>query len=372
MYCRNCGTEVTGNFCPNCGTSVTSETVTSSVQNIIPTQSGNTAKKSFSVLSIISSLLCGLSLLSYLVSTFSHDITDLHVSLLMIGFCLFFVMSVIPAVIIQPAKQGLSVLFYLFSCIGLLFIGFLGLSYSPFVPVICLLAVIFVIVTAVFGRSVHTKRLQTKKAFAVVAVLIVLSVVIVVGERISNTSRNTRLSDISINGVSLTQEQLDYIDEDYVIRRSLHQELTIDKVKDLNYAISENQSEIIPGTEYYTSNYPDCNFLQVDTSSLSLLGTMATTYSIRYAPVDLQDENLQQALSVYGEILGDTFECNGEVYTFSEILAASPVEDQIVYHNSNLSDTSREISIDVSLWVNQNGYAELDVMYMFPEAIENQ
>lgn len=373
MYCQNCGKEVTGNFCQNCGASVGNQPAYSSLQPPIqtpPTQLNSNTSKLFKIFSIISSVFCGFSLLAYLLSTLTEDSTDTRASVLMIGFSLFFVLASIPATIIQPSKQGLSALFYALSCSGLLFIGFMGTIYSFFVTLLCIVSVALVIVTAVLGKKVQTKPLQAKKVVAVFACLLILSVGIIAGERITNQQRNNRLSNISINGASFSKEQLDIIDEDYIIRRSMQRELTAEKLEDFNYKQSESQSSIIPGTEYYASDYPECNYLQVASSSLShnSNGTLST-YNIEYSPVKLDNENLKKVIDVYSAITGDKFSCDNNTYTFSDILSAQlPEEGFITY--TYLSPADADTNITISIRINRNGYATLEVNYLFPEAIQ--
>lgn len=373
MFCQNCGKEVTGNFCQNCGASVVNPSAHTPLQTPIqtpPAQTNSNTTKLFKIFSIVSSVFCGFSLLSYLLSTLTKDSTDTRASVLMIGFSLFFVMSSIPATIIQPSKQGLSALFYALSCAGLLFIGFMGTMYSVFVTLLCIVSVVLIIVTAVLGKKVQTEPLQTKKVIAVFVCLLILSVGIIAGERITNQQRNNRLSNISINGVSFSKEQLDIIDEDYIIRRSMQRELTTEKLEDFNYKKSESQSAIIPGTEYYASDYPECNYLQIENSFLSQNpnGTLST-YNVEYSPVKLDNENLKKVIDVYSTITGDKFSCDNDTYTFSDILSAQlPEEGFITY--TYLSPADADTDITISIRVNRNGYATLEVNYLFPEVIQ--
>lgn len=373
MFCQNCGKEVTGNFCQNCGASVVNPSAHIPLQTPIQTphaQTNSNTTKLFKIFSIISSVFCGFSLLSYLLSTLTKDSTDTRASVLMIGFSLFFVMASIPATIIQPSKQGLSALFYALSCAGLLFIGFMGTMYSVFVTLLCIVSVVLIIVTAVLGKKVQTEPLQTKKVIAVFVCLLILSVGIIAGERITNQQRNNRLSNISINGVSFSKEQLDIIDEDYIIRRSMQRELTTEKLEDFNYKKSESQSAIIPGTEYYASDYPECNYLQIENSFLSQNsnGTLST-YNVEYSPVKLDNENLKKVIDVYSTITGDKFSCDNDTYTFSDILSAQlPEEGFITY--TYLSPADADTDITISIRVNRNGYATLEVNYLFPEVIQ--
>lgn len=373
MFCQKCGKEVTGNFCQNCGASVGNQPTNTPLQSPIqtpPTQLNSNTTKLFKILSIISSVFCGFSLLSYLLSTLAEDSTDTRASILMIGFSLFFVMASIPATIIQPSKQGLSALFYALSCAGLLFIGFMGTMYSFFVTLLCIVSVILIIATAILGKKVQTKPLQAKKVIAVFACLLILSVGIIAGERITNQQRNNRLSNISINGVSFSKEQLDIIDEDYIIRRSMQRELTTEKLEDFNYKKSESQSAIIPGTEYYTSDYPECNYLQVASSSLShnSNGTLST-YNIEYSPVKLDNENLKKVIDVYSVITGDKFSRDNNTYTFSDILSAQLPEEEFITY-TYLSPSDADTDITISIRVNRNGYATLEVIYLFSEATQ--
>lgn len=369
MYCQNCGKEVTGNFCPNCGKEVNSSPAPTSST---PESKTKDKTKLFKIFSIISSAFCVLSLIVYFVSSFSKDISHTHISALMIGFCLFPVMSVLLAVNIQPAKQWLSALFYALSCGGLLFIGFLGFTYSLAVLGICWLSVILVIITAVFGRTAKAGQLNTKKIIIIAAVLVALSVVISAGEQISNTKRNKRLSDISINGVKLSQEQLDVIDEEYILRRSMHKELTVDRLEDLGFEKSDRQSVIMPGTEYGTSDYSKVNeqtYLQIEYSSLSFSNGYATTYSIAYKPVKLDDENLRKTVEIYTALTGNNFTLDGSEYSFDDIVAAPVLEEDDAYYWNN-SAIGSDVNLSINIRVNKNGYATLDVTYIFPEAVD--
>lgn len=281
-------------------------------------------------------------------------------------------MSVLLAAKIQPAKQGISVLLYFFSCAGLLFIGFVGLSYSLTVTSLCALTVVFELVTAIFGQKIRTgAKLPVKRIVLTASIFILLSVVVLTVERITNYQHNTWLSDVTINGVALTKEQLDYIDENYILRYSEHEELTGGKLEDLNFEQSERQSDIVPGIEYHATDIPACDVLQVDSSSLSVTQNLATSYSVRYSPVKITDENLKKVLEVYAVLLGDEFKCDEVSYTLDELLKNPLSQDGSVVY-SNITSPKGGTHISLSLFVNQNGYAELDVMYLFPEAVEVQ
>lgn len=366
MFCKNCGKEVDGNFCQHCGCPV-SETILNET-----TQTQKRAHKAFHILSIITSVLCVLSLVSFFGSTLLNETSDVHISLILISFCLPFVMSVLLAAKIQPAKQGISVLLYFFSCAGLLFIGFVGLSYSLTVTALCALTVVFELVTAIFGQKIRTgAKLPVKRIVLTASIFILLSVVVLTVERITNYQHNARLSDVIINGVALTKEQLDYIDENYILRYSEHAELADGKLEDLNFEQSERQSDIVPGIEYRSTEIPDCEILQVESASLSVMKNLATSYSVRYSPVKITDENLKKVLEVYAVLLGDEFKCDDVSYTLDELLKNPlPQDGSVVY--SNITSPKGGTHISLSLFVNQNGYAELDVMYLFPEAVEVQ
>ncbi len=366
MFCQNCGKEVTGNFCPNCGTSVNGSPTPAPIPNA-PAKEKKDTTKLFKIFSILSSVLCGLSLVVYLASAFSKSVTEALVAIHMVGICLFAVMSVILAVKIQPAKQGLSGVFYALSCAGLLFVVLMGFQYSLAVLAVCLLSVIFVIVTAIVGVKVEKARFQKSSIIVTVAVLLILSLVTYGGARIANSQRNARLSDISINGVTLTQEQLDIIDEDYILRLGMHKELTLDKLSDLNYMMSDSQSSTLSGTEYHTSNYPECNYLQIDTSSISYNFGTATAYDVTYKPVKLDDENLRKTVEVYTTLTSRNFKFDDSEYSFDDIVAApAPEESSVSYWSDSSPDD--DIDLNLNIVVNKNGYATFSVMYILPEA----
>ncbi len=358
MLCQNCGKEVDGNFCTNCGAPVGHS------PNSAPMSKTNISKP-FKIFSILSSVFCIFSLLTYIVSAFLTSIPDFLTALHISSIILFFVMSVIIATQIQSSNQLISSLFYAFSCIGLLFIAFTGFIYSLFTLVICILSVALVVTTAILGRKSKTNNNISKKNIIVSAsVLIIISIFLFVCARVATNQRNARLSNVTINNISLSREQLDIIDEDWFLRYIMHNELTYDKLNKFNYKYSENQSDIIDGTEYYTSDYPECDILQIDTSSLSYnLGT-ATSYSITYIPVKLDSIELKEIIDVYSDLLGDDFKNNDETYTFEQILSAQiPNDDTISYISCTSPDD--EISIHLNLTVNKNGYAVIDVVYLF-------
>lgn len=373
MYCQNCGKEVSGNYCSNCGAAV----ITAPSGNDTPKSdpapaaaakaTSATVQKSnklFLILSVISFIACGLSVIAYLISASMTSIADTLLAFQLVGLGLFFLFAAMIAHFIQPAKQGLSVIFYVLSCLALLFFAFVGFPYSIFVPIVCILSVIVVIAVAVSGRSVEPEPLPKKKIIAVTSVLLGLSVVVFAGARVANHARNNYLSDIELNGVALSKEQLDAMDEDYLLRYSMHNELDTHKLEEFNYQPSDRQSDIIPGTEYYTNTYPACIGLQVDHSSLSLNGNTASAYSVTYAHTALHDENLRKVVDAYTSVLGSEFELDGVSYSFDDILAAPLPEDELVFYDI-LSKADDDIHISVSLSVNRNGYATLNVMYIF-------
>lgn len=226
----------------------------------------------------------------------------------------------------------------------------------------------------ILNKTVQTKKrskLPVKRLVLTASILIILSVVVLTVERITNYQRNTWLSDVTINGVALTKEQLDFIDENYILRCSEHEELTDGKLEDLNFEQSERQSDIVPGMEYHSTDIPTCDVLQVDSVSLSVTQNLATSYSVLYSPVKITDENLKKVLEVYAVLLGDEFKCDEVSYTLDALLKNPlPQDGSVVYSNTTSPKGGTHISL--SLFVNQNGYAELDVMYLFPEAVEVQ
>ncbi len=370
MFCQNCGKEVTGNFCPNCGAAVHGSPTPAPIP-IAPAKEKKDTTKLFKLFSVLSSVLCGLSLVTYLASAFSKSVPEALFAIHMVGICLFAVMSVILAVKIQPVKQGLSGVFYALSCAGLLFIALIGFQYSLVVLAVCLLTVIFVIATAVIGAKVEKTRLQKRSVVVTVAILLILSLATYGGARIANSQRNARLSDISINGVTLTKEQLDIIDEDYILRLSMHKELALDKLSELKYIKSDSQSSTLPGTEYHTNTYPECDNLPIDTSSISYhLGT-ATVYDVTYKPVKLDDENLRKTVEIYMALTGRKFKLDDSEYSFDDIVATPTLEESSATYRSN-SSPDDDIQLSLNLSVNKNGYATFRVIYIFPEAIEEK
>lgn len=369
MYCQNCGKEVSGNFCQNCGKAVNAPPAPPNNYYAPAPKAKQDRSTAFKVFSVLSSIFCGLSLVAYWFSAASTSVSATLLATHFIGICLFFVMSNILAIKIQPAKQGLSVIFYSLSCIGLLFIALMGFQYSLAVLAICIVTVILIILTGVFGATATKIPMQKRKIIIIAVILLALSIATYGGARIANAKQNARLSEVTINGITPTKEQLDIIDEDYVLRRSLHRELYKEKLDDLNYTKSDNQSDTLPGTEYFTSNYPECKYLQIDNSSLSFGLWTATVYNITYKPVKLDDENLKNVVEVYATVFDREFALENTSYTFDEIVSTPvPTEGTLSYHS--VSSPEDETQIEITITVNQNGYATLSVMYLFP--VENQ
>lgn len=368
MYCQNCGKEVTGNFCPNCGAAVNGSPTPAPIPNA-PAKEKKDTTKLFKIFSILSSVLCCLSLFVYLVSAFFEGVSDFLTALHIVGLSLFFVMSVILAVKIQPAKQWLSAIFYALSCGGLLIIVFFGFSYSFVVFALCLITIIFVIITAVFGKKVEKTNIQIRRIIAIAAILLAVSFATFAIARAINSRRNARLSDVSINGVQLTKEQLAVIDEDYILRLAMHNDLMLDNLADLNFKNSTNQSDTIPGIEYDTTDYPECDFLQIDTSSISYDVGTATVYDVTYNPVKIDDENLRKTVEIYMSLTGKNFMLGDSEYSFDDIVTSPTLEDGSASYRSN-SSPDDDINLSLNLVVNKNGYATFSVMYIFPKAID--
>ena len=86
-------------------------------------------QKAFRIFAAITCTLCGLLWAAFFISSFFVDVLVIRFEPLFFAGMFFTVLSVVTAVKIQPAKQGLSVPFYVISCLSLLLISLIYFSY---------------------------------------------------------------------------------------------------------------------------------------------------------------------------------------------------------------------------------------------------
>jgi|GEM_PF-2391217 hypothetical protein len=324
---------------------------------------------SFRLLSAITCTFCGLLWVALFLSSFWLDLFVIHLKPVFFSISLFLVMSVIFAVKLQPAKQGLSAFLYLISCVSLLYIGFAIFLLIPLLALLCVQAVLLEIITAVLGRKEKDAQFSGKKVLRIAAVFLTLSVFIFAGESLLYHRHTSELSKATLNGVALTKEQWDCIDEDYFLRCGIQNRLIPEGLGVLGY---RKELVLYPSRlngELYTQyRFPPCKGLQPKIAILSVTKNRVGTYSVLYGPVSPDDEKLKNYLDAISVVIGDNYICEGKVYTSEEILSlAAPDKANLTYKN-RLEASSEMETIFIELTVEENGYISVSALYAFPGA----
>lgn len=324
---------------------------------------------SFQLLSAITCTFCGLLWGALFLSSFWLDLFVIHLRPVFFSISFVLMMSVIFAVKLQPAKQGLSALLYLISCISLLYIGFAVFLLIPLLALLCVQAVLLEIVTAVVGRKETNKLISGKKVLRIVAVFLAVFVFAFSGESLLLHQRTNALSKAALNGIALTQEQWDSIDESYILRCGIQNRLIPEGLSVLGY---RKELVLYPsrlnGDLYIQYRFPACKGLQPRISMLSVIENRVGTYSVFYEPISPDDEKLKNYLDAISVVIGDNYIYEDKVYTSAEILdIASPDKANQTY-KIRLEASSEIKTMFVELTIKENGYISVWASYTFPGA----
>ena len=327
-------------------------------------------QKAFRIFAAITCTLCGLLWAVFFISAFFVDVLVIQSKPLLFTGTFFTVLSVVAAVKIQPAKQGLSVLFYVISCLSLLLIS---LFYIPSVMILYwwyLVACILEIITAILGRKEKKKPFSGKMFLRLIAGLLAASVLVFVGEALLYRQRTTELSKATLNGVALTKEEWACIDEEYVLRCGLQGRLDRVGLSWLGYEEAWSQPETMQGVLYHQKEaYMDDLKLQAKYATISVVDGQIGMYSVTFAPVKPTNQDLINFLDVYARIIGDNYSYGDETYTAKEVLAlASPAYAKQSFRN--MTTTVDKGVASIILEIKENGDVTAFVTIVFRVAFK--
>lgn len=293
-------------------------------------------QKAFRIFAAITCTLCGLLWAAFFISSFFVDVLVIRFEPLFFAGMFFTVLSVVTAVKIQPAKQGLSVPFYVISCLSLLLISLIYFSSVMILYWWSLVACILEIITAILGRKEKKKPFSGKMFLRLIAGLLAASVLVFAGEALLYRQRTTELSKATLNGVSLTKEEWACIDETYVLRCGLQGRLNRVAVSRLGYEEAWSQPDKMQGVLYHQKEaYMDDLKLQAKYATISVVDGQIGMYSVSFAPVKPTNQDLKNLLDVYARVIGDNFSYGDKTYTAKEVLAlASPAYAKQSFRNT--------------------------------------
>lgn len=325
-------------------------------------------QKAFRIFAAITCTLCGLLWAAFFISSFFVDVFVIQSKPLLFTGTFFTVLSVVAAVKIQPAKQGLSVLFYVISCLSLLLISLFYISSVMILYWWYLVACILEIITAILGRKEKKKPFSGKMFLRLIAGLLAASVLVFTGEALLYRQRTTELSKATLNGVALTKEEWACIDEEYVLRCGLQGRLNRAGLSWLGYEKDSWQPDTVQGELYHQKDvYMDYAKLQAEYVIVTVVDGQIGMYSVTFAPVKPTNQDLKKLLDVYARIIGDNYSCGAETYTAKEVLAlASPAYAQQSFRN--MITTVENSVASITLNIEENGDVSAFVTIMFPVA----
>ena len=293
-------------------------------------------QKAFRIFAAITCTLCGLLWAAFFISSFFVDVLVIRFEPLFFAGTFFTVLSVVAAVKIQPAKQGLSIPFYIISCLSLLLISLIYFSSVMILYWWYLVACILEIITAILGRKEKKKPFSGKMFLRLIAGLLAASVLVFTGEALLYRQRTTELSKATLNGVSLTKEEWACIDEEYVLRCGLQGRLNRVGLSWLGYEEAWSQPETMQGVLYRQDEaYMDDMKLQAEYATISVVDGQIGMYSVTFAPVKPTNQDLINLLDVYARVIGDNYSYGDKTYTAKEVLAlASPAYAKQSFRNT--------------------------------------
>lgn len=322
-------------------------------------------QKAFRIFAAITCTLCGLLWAAFFISSFFVDVFVIQSKPLLFTGTFFTVLSVVAAVKIQPAKQGLSIPFYIISCLSLLLISLFYISSVKILYWWYLVACILEIITAILGRKEKKKPFSSKMFLRLIAGLLAASVLVFTGEALLYRQRTTALSKATLNGVSLTKEEWACIDETYVLRCGLQGRLNRVGLSWLGYEEAWSQSDKMQGVLYRQDEaYMDDTKLPAEDVTVSVVDGQIGMYSVSFAPVNPTNQDLKNLLDVYARIIGDNYSCGDKTYTAKEVLAlASPAYAKQSFRN--MTTTVDKGVADIVLNIDENGDVSAIVTIMF-------
>ena len=329
-------------------------------------------QKAFRIFAAITCTLCGLLWAAFFISSFFVDVLVIRFEPLFFAGMFFTVLSVVTAVKIQPAKQGLSVPFYVISCLSLLLISLIYFSSVMILYWWSLVACILEIITAILGRKEKKKPFSGKMFLRLIAGLLAASVLVFAGEALLYRQRTTELSKATLNGVSLTKEEWACIDEEYVLRCGLQGRLDRVGLSLLGYEEAWLQPDKMQGVLYHQKEaYMDDMKLQAKYATISVVDGQIGMYSVTFAPVKPTNQDLINFLDVYARVIGDNFSYGDKTYTAKEVLAlASPAYAKQSFRN--MIRMSENGIVGITLDIEGNGDVTAFVTIMFPGFLKTE
>ena len=322
-------------------------------------------QKAFRIFSIITCTLCGLLWAAFFISSFFVDLLVIQLRPLFFAGTFFTVLSVVAAVKIQPAKQGLSIPFYVISCLSLLLISLFYISSVMILYWWYLVACVLEIITAILGRKEKKKPFSGKMFLRLIAGLLAASVLVFSGEALLYRQRTTELSKATLNGVSLTKEEWACIDEEYVLRCGLQGRLNRVSISWLGYEEAWSQPDTMQGVLYHQKEaYMDDMKLQAEYVTISVVDGQIGMYSVSFAPVKPTNQDLKNLLDVYARVIGDDYSYGDKTYTAKEVLAlASPAYAKQSFRNT-ITTVDKGVA-GIVLDIKENGDVSAIVTIMF-------
>lgn len=174
------------------------------------------------------------------------------------------------------------------------------------------------------------KKDQTKKAVRIISIILLAGLVIsIIGCVNSNQYKWQRVLK---NQEKLTSEQWNVVDPLSLIRTGISSGITEEDLFELNFFVSDNQTEIASGTEYDRTTFENIDGLKPEVISVSLESTEMTGYLCCYEPVPLTDKNLELVIQSFCVLLGEEKFQNrvGRNFTYDEIKLVSEQPDNYV------------------------------------------
>ena len=327
-------------------------------------------QKAFRIFAAITCTLCGLLWAAFFISSFFVDLLVIQLRPLFFAGTFFTVLSVVAAVKIQPAKQGLSIPFYVISCLSLLLISLFYISSVMILYWWYLVACVLEIITAILGRKEKKKPFSGKMFLRLIAGLLAASVLVFSGEALLYRQRTTELSKATLNGVSLTKEEWACIDEEYVLRCGLQGRLNRVSISWLGYEEAWSQPDTMQGVLYHQKEaYMDDMKLQAEYVTISVVDGQIGMYSVTFAPVKPTNQDLKNLLDVYARVIGDDYSYGDKTYTAKEVLAlASPAYAKQSFRN--MTTTVENGVAGIVLNIDENGDVSAIVTIMFRVAFK--
>ncbi len=212
-------------------------------------------------------------------------------------------------------------------------------------------------------NTFHTtiKKCANQVSVRVISMFLVMGLVISVGG--CSNLYQYRWQRVLKHQEKLTAEQWEAIDPLSLIRMGISNGITEEDLAEFNFFVSDNQTEIAPGTEYDRTAFENINGLKPEIISVSLESAKMTGYLCCYEPVPLTDKNLERIIQSCCALLGEEKFQNfaGRKLTYDEIQSAFGQTDNYV-----INIVKGHICAVIQIAV-QDGLAKLTVSLLYSE-----